>query len=70
MKAWQGLGTKGRLGCKHRWDIVSHISLAFLPQGAAGAGKERSGAYKNIPALAEEKSVLMIASKMVFIPSP
>ena len=43
MKAWQGLGTKGRLRCKHRRDIAFHISPAFLPQGEAGAGNERFG---------------------------
>jgi len=43
MKACQGLGTKDCLRRKHRRDIASPICLAYLPQSAAGAGKERFG---------------------------
>ena len=51
-------------------DIAFHISLAFLPQRATGAGKERYEGPKNTPAPAEEKSVPYDCKQDGFRPEP
>ncbi len=57
MKAWQGLGRKGRLRRNHRRDIAFHDLPTCLPQSAAGARKDRLGGKKNTPARAKERYV-------------
>ena len=70
-KAWQGLGTKGRLSRETRDGILPPIfpSLSFRkPQrGREKKGSEDKGTP---PPRLRRNPRLMIASKMTFVPSP
>ncbi|HYB20348.1 MAG TPA: hypothetical protein VEH09_05440, partial [Thermodesulfobacteriota bacterium] len=63
MKAWQGLGTQGRSRRKHRREIASYISLAFLPQGAVGRKKKDTEDNGTPPPQLKGHLCLVIASK-------